>query len=181
MCLGTILLMVLLLMLIGAFPSWPHSRSWGYGPSSGLGLVLLVDEVVIDLVLLRVAEVPDAARAVTQTLLVMAQRFSSTKQWLMRSVQGSWDAMPEQRLHLGFVRAVDRQQEATDVHVVLGGNLGTGQGRHDAALLVVSRQFVNLALDQTGFLAGRCPGERRAAKQEVKECVVRYGHDGDSG
>ncbi len=42
MSLGTILLIVLILMLIGAFPSWPHSRSWGYGPSGGLGLVVII-------------------------------------------------------------------------------------------------------------------------------------------
>lgn len=42
MSLGTILLIVLILMLIGAVPSWPHSRGWGYGPSGGLGLVVLV-------------------------------------------------------------------------------------------------------------------------------------------
>jgi len=42
MSIGTILLVVLILLLIGAFPSWPHSRSWGYGPSGGLGLVLVV-------------------------------------------------------------------------------------------------------------------------------------------
>jgi hypothetical protein len=42
MSLGTILLIVLILMLVGVFPSWPHSRSWGYGPSGGLGLVFLV-------------------------------------------------------------------------------------------------------------------------------------------
>ena len=42
MSLGTILLIVLILMLIGAVPTWPHSRSWGYGPSGGLGLVVLV-------------------------------------------------------------------------------------------------------------------------------------------
>ncbi|MCY1279393.1 hypothetical protein D9M68_186680 [compost metagenome] len=42
MSLGTILLIVLILLLIGAFPSWPHSRSWGYLPSSGLGLVVIV-------------------------------------------------------------------------------------------------------------------------------------------
>lgn len=49
MSLGTILLIVVVLMLIGAIPSWPHSRSWGYGPSGGLGLVLLI--IVILLVL----------------------------------------------------------------------------------------------------------------------------------
>jgi len=38
----TILLVVVLLMLLGAIPSWPHSRGWGYYPSGGLGLVLLV-------------------------------------------------------------------------------------------------------------------------------------------
>jgi len=40
--LGTILIVVLILMLVGAFPSWPHSRSWGYWPSGGLGLVLTI-------------------------------------------------------------------------------------------------------------------------------------------
>ena len=42
MSIGTILLIIVVLMLIGAIPSWPHSRSWGYGPSGGLGLVLLI-------------------------------------------------------------------------------------------------------------------------------------------
>ena len=42
MSLGTILLIVLILMLVGVLPSWPHSRSWGYGPSGGLGLVLVI-------------------------------------------------------------------------------------------------------------------------------------------
>ena len=37
---GTILLVILILMLLGAIPAWPHSRSWGYGPSGGLGLVV---------------------------------------------------------------------------------------------------------------------------------------------
>ncbi len=40
--LGTILLVVLILMLLGAIPTWPHSKSWGYGPSGGLGLVLII-------------------------------------------------------------------------------------------------------------------------------------------
>lgn len=42
MSLGTILLIVVVLLLIGVIPSWPHSRGWGYGPSGGLGLVLLI-------------------------------------------------------------------------------------------------------------------------------------------
>ena len=42
MSLGTILLIVLVLLLFGAIPSWPHSRGWGYGPSGGLGLVVLI-------------------------------------------------------------------------------------------------------------------------------------------
>lgn len=42
MSIATILLIVLVLMLIGAIPTWPHSRSWGYGPSGGLGLVVIV-------------------------------------------------------------------------------------------------------------------------------------------
>jgi hypothetical protein len=42
MSLGTILLIVVILMLVGAIPTWPHSRSWGYGPSGGLGLVLVI-------------------------------------------------------------------------------------------------------------------------------------------
>ena len=47
MSLGTILLIVLLLMVFGAIPTWPHSRSWGYGPSGGLGVVLLVIVVLL--------------------------------------------------------------------------------------------------------------------------------------
>jgi len=39
---GTILLVLLVLMLLGVIPAWPHSRSWGYGPSGGIGLVLLI-------------------------------------------------------------------------------------------------------------------------------------------
>lgn len=42
MSLGTILLIVVILMLIGAFPTWPHSKNWGYGPSGGLGLVVII-------------------------------------------------------------------------------------------------------------------------------------------
>ena len=38
----TILLVILILMLLGAIPSWPHSRGWGYGPSGGLGLILVI-------------------------------------------------------------------------------------------------------------------------------------------
>jgi hypothetical protein len=48
--LGTILLIILILMLLGAVPAWPHSRNWGYAPSGGLGLVLVI---VLILVLLR--------------------------------------------------------------------------------------------------------------------------------
>lgn len=40
--LGTILLVILILMLLGALPNWGYSRSWGYGPSGGLGLVVLI-------------------------------------------------------------------------------------------------------------------------------------------
>lgn len=39
---STILLVILILLLVGALPTWPHSANWGYGPSGGLGLVLLV-------------------------------------------------------------------------------------------------------------------------------------------
>jgi hypothetical protein len=39
---GTILLIILVLLLVGALPSWPHSRSWGYGPSGLLGVVVVV-------------------------------------------------------------------------------------------------------------------------------------------
>lgn len=42
MTLGTILLIVLILLLIGAIPAWPYSRGWGYYPSGGLGLVLVI-------------------------------------------------------------------------------------------------------------------------------------------
>ncbi len=47
MSIGFILLIVLVLLLIGAFPSWPHSRSWGYAPTGGLGLVLVIVVVLL--------------------------------------------------------------------------------------------------------------------------------------
>ena len=47
MSLGTILLIVLILLLIGAIPSWPHSQSWGYGPSGGLGLVVVIVVILV--------------------------------------------------------------------------------------------------------------------------------------
>jgi hypothetical protein len=47
MSLGTILLIVLVLILVGVIPTWPHSRSWGYGPSGALGLVLVVVVVLL--------------------------------------------------------------------------------------------------------------------------------------
>ncbi len=42
MSIGTILLVVLVLLLLGAVPAWPHSRSWGYFPSGALGLILVI-------------------------------------------------------------------------------------------------------------------------------------------
>ncbi|MGB4062322.1 MAG: DUF3309 family protein [Azonexus sp.] len=47
MTLGTILLIVLVLLLIGAIPSWPHSRGWGYAPSGGIGLLLTILLILI--------------------------------------------------------------------------------------------------------------------------------------
>lgn len=47
MSLGTILLILLILILVGAIPTWPHSRSWGYGPSGGLGLIVVVIVVLL--------------------------------------------------------------------------------------------------------------------------------------
>jgi hypothetical protein len=49
MTLGTILIIVLILLLVGALPAWPHSSGWGYGPTGGIGLLLVV--VIILLVL----------------------------------------------------------------------------------------------------------------------------------
>lgn len=40
--LGTVLLIILILLLIGAFPAWPHSAGWGYGPSGVLGTILII-------------------------------------------------------------------------------------------------------------------------------------------
>lgn len=42
MSVGTILLIILVLILVGAIPAWPHSRNWGYGPSGGLGLIVII-------------------------------------------------------------------------------------------------------------------------------------------
>jgi hypothetical protein len=47
MTLGTILLIILILLLIGAVPSWPYSRGWGYGPSGILGVILIVVIVLL--------------------------------------------------------------------------------------------------------------------------------------
>ena len=47
MSLGTILLILLVLLLIGALPGWSHSKSWGYFPSGGLGIVLLIVVVLL--------------------------------------------------------------------------------------------------------------------------------------
>ena len=52
MSFSTIILIVLVLLLVGALPSWPHSRSWGYGPTGGLGLVLVI--IIVLLVLGRI-------------------------------------------------------------------------------------------------------------------------------
>jgi hypothetical protein len=48
--LGTVLIVILILLLLGALPTWPHSRNWGYAPSGGLGLIVVI---LIILVLLR--------------------------------------------------------------------------------------------------------------------------------
>jgi hypothetical protein len=48
---GLILLIVLIILLLGAVPAWPYSRSWGYGPTGGLGLLVVI---VLILLLLRV-------------------------------------------------------------------------------------------------------------------------------
>ena len=45
--LGTILIVILILMLLGAMPRWGHSRNWGYGPSGGLGLLVIVLVVLL--------------------------------------------------------------------------------------------------------------------------------------
>jgi len=47
MSLGTILIIILLLMLIGVLPTWSHSRSWGYYPTGGMGLVLVIVLVLL--------------------------------------------------------------------------------------------------------------------------------------
>jgi hypothetical protein len=52
MTLGTVLLIILILLLVGVIPTWPHSRSWGYAPSGVLGIVLLI--VLILLLLGRI-------------------------------------------------------------------------------------------------------------------------------
>ena len=47
MSVGMIVLIVLILLLVGAIPAWPHSRGWGYGPTGGLGLVLLIIVILL--------------------------------------------------------------------------------------------------------------------------------------
>lgn len=47
MSVGTILIIILILILLGAIPAWPHSRGWGYGPSGILGVVLVVVLILV--------------------------------------------------------------------------------------------------------------------------------------
>ncbi|MCC6076495.1 DUF3309 family protein [Pseudomonas sp. GCM10022188] len=47
MSLGTVLIILLILMLLGVLPTWPHSRSWGYYPVGGVGLVLLIVIILV--------------------------------------------------------------------------------------------------------------------------------------
>jgi hypothetical protein len=47
MTLGTLLLILLILMLIGVIPTWPHSRNWGYMPSTGMGVVVLIIVILL--------------------------------------------------------------------------------------------------------------------------------------
>jgi hypothetical protein len=47
MSLGTVLLIILIILLVGALPTWPYSTGWGYYPSSGLGLVLVVVLILV--------------------------------------------------------------------------------------------------------------------------------------
>ncbi|MBN3773156.1 DUF3309 family protein [Burkholderia sp. Se-20378] len=45
--LGTILVIILILILVGAFPAWPHSRSWGYWPSSTVGMIVIIVVILV--------------------------------------------------------------------------------------------------------------------------------------
>jgi len=47
MTLGTLLIIILVLLLLGAMPSWPHSREWGYGPSGLLGIILVIVVILL--------------------------------------------------------------------------------------------------------------------------------------
>ena len=47
MSIGTILLIILILVLLGVLPTWPHSRGWGYYPSGGIGLILVIIIVLL--------------------------------------------------------------------------------------------------------------------------------------
>ena len=47
MSIGTIVLIVLILLLLGVFPTWPHSRGWGYAPSGGVGLIVVILVVLL--------------------------------------------------------------------------------------------------------------------------------------
>lgn len=47
MSLGTLLLIILIVMLMGGLPTWGHSRNWGYGPSGGIGLVLIIVLILV--------------------------------------------------------------------------------------------------------------------------------------
>jgi hypothetical protein len=54
MSLGTILLVLLILLLVGVFPAWPHSQGWGYRPLGGVGLVLVLVVIIVLLLMGRI-------------------------------------------------------------------------------------------------------------------------------
>ena len=79
MSLGTLLLVILILMLLGAIPTWPHSRSWGYGPADGSGLVLII-VIVLLLGQSKPVQIPRACRN--------AGKVTGGRNWMLRGRAG---------------------------------------------------------------------------------------------
>jgi hypothetical protein len=114
MSLGTILLVILILMLLGVIPTWPHSRSWGYGPAGGLGLVLII--VIVLLLLDGCNRCRSHAPAVVQErhlsvgtgcVGVEPGRSRTTANRELRRPRGSWARCSSPAQH---IRWVDREQ-----------------------------------------------------------------------
>ena len=140
MSLGTILLIILILMLMGAVPAWPHSKSWGYGPSGGLGLVLIVVVVLGGIYGVRFVEgaAPDTGalvgtfRPINPAEPAVVKMFKAVKRGLQGLMGLSIDATAKTRkrqLAGKTVREAVRFVQVNSVDLIVEPGAGGGLDR----------------------------------------------------